>query len=69
MSIEQPRAIVSALLLHRQEGVLKIFLQTRWKPKSSPTYSGMLEIPAGGGVTLTKMFIVPLKEKLKKKLI
>ncbi len=23
-------------------------MQTRWKPKASPTYTGLLEIPAGG---------------------
>lgn len=46
---ETPRAIVSAILLKKDEkNSVKIFIQTRWKPKTSPTYSGMLEIPAGG---------------------
>jgi 8-oxo-dGTP pyrophosphatase MutT (NUDIX family) len=44
----QPKAIVSAILFKKEKKEIKIFLQTRWKPKSSPTYSGMLEIPAGG---------------------
>jgi 8-oxo-dGTP pyrophosphatase MutT (NUDIX family) len=48
MTNEQPRAIISAILLKNQGNEKKIFLQTRWKPKTSPTYSGMLEIPAGG---------------------
>lgn len=45
---QQPKAIVSAILLKKQEGEFKFFLQTRWKPQISPTYSGMIEIPAGG---------------------
>lgn len=44
----QPKAVISAILLKKENGETKIFLQTRWKPKTSPTYSGMLEIPAGG---------------------
>ena len=44
----QPKAIVSAILFKKEKKELKIFLQTRWKPKASPTYSGMIEIPAGG---------------------
>jgi 8-oxo-dGTP pyrophosphatase MutT (NUDIX family) len=44
----QPKVVVSAILLKKEKKEIKIFLQTRWKPKSSPTYSGMLEIPAGG---------------------
>lgn len=45
---QQPRVIVSAILLKKYGEKFKIFLQTRWKPKTSPTYSGMIEIPAGG---------------------
>src|SRR3989344_8668689 len=44
---QQLKTIVSAILTRKEDGVMKIFLQTRWKPKSSPTYSGMIEIPAG----------------------
>lgn len=47
MTNEKPKAIISAILIKREENGIKIFLQTRWKPKISPTYSGMLEIPAG----------------------
>jgi len=43
-----PKAIISALLVRKNKNnVLELFLQTRWKPTISPTYSGMLEIPAG----------------------
>jgi 8-oxo-dGTP pyrophosphatase MutT (NUDIX family) len=48
MEDKQTRAIISAILLKKDGGETKIFLQTRWKPKHSPAYSGMLEIPAGG---------------------
>lgn len=40
--------VVSALLEGERDGVAQLFLQTRWKPTTSPTYSGLLEIPAGG---------------------
>ena len=44
----QPKAIISALLIRKNENnLLEVFLQTRWKPDISPTYSGMIEIPAG----------------------
>lgn len=48
MSDQQPRAVISALLFQKNADGLKLFLQTRWKPKASPQYLGMLEIPAGG---------------------
>jgi 8-oxo-dGTP pyrophosphatase MutT (NUDIX family) len=44
---EHPKAVVSAILFKKEAGGIKIFIQTRWKPKTSPNYSGMLEIPAG----------------------
>ena len=47
MKNEKPKAIISAILFKKHENEIKIFLQTRWKPEVSPTYSGMLEIPAG----------------------
>lgn len=47
MNILTPRVVVSAILEKKEDGIRKIFLQTRWKPASSPTYSGLLEIPAG----------------------
>jgi 8-oxo-dGTP pyrophosphatase MutT (NUDIX family) len=47
-SEQQSKVIVSAILLKKDTKKFKIFLQTRWKPKVSPTYSGMFEIPAGG---------------------
>lgn len=43
----KPILVVSAILIKRDGNELRVFLQTRWKPKISPTYSGMLEIPAG----------------------
>jgi 8-oxo-dGTP pyrophosphatase MutT (NUDIX family) len=30
-----------------EEGVKKVFLQTRWKPDTSALYSGLFEIPGG----------------------
>lgn len=46
--IPQPKAVISAILLKKEGNELKVFLQTRWKPQISPSYSGMIEIPAGG---------------------
>lgn len=42
------RPVISAILEKEKNGKRVIFMQTRWKPKISPTYSGLLEIPAGG---------------------
>ena len=42
------RAVVSAIIEKVEDGKRYIFMQTRWKPKASPTYLGVLEIPAGG---------------------
>lgn len=40
--------IFVAGVLERMDGnVKKVFLQTRWKPKTSPLYSGLFEIPGG----------------------
>lgn len=50
MSADQqphPRAVVSAILEKVEDGTRFIFMQTRWKPQASPTYLGVLEIPAG----------------------
>ena len=38
---------VAGILEKMDDNVKKIFLQTRWKPKTSPMYSGLLEIPGG----------------------
>jgi 8-oxo-dGTP diphosphatase len=43
-----PRAVVSAIIEKVEDGKRYIFMQTRWKPQASPTYLGVLEIPAGG---------------------
>ncbi len=45
--LSAPVPVVSAILLRKERGETQVFLQTRWKPKTSPTYSGMIEIPAG----------------------
>jgi len=42
------RAVVSAIIERKELEQRLVYVQTRWKPKSSPTYSGLLEIPAGG---------------------
>lgn len=44
---EAPVIFVSGILERMEGNVKKIFLQTRWKPKTSPMYSGLLEIPGG----------------------
>lgn len=41
------RVIISALLEKDISGTRHVFTQTRWKPLISPTFSGLLEIPAG----------------------
>jgi 8-oxo-dGTP pyrophosphatase MutT (NUDIX family) len=50
MSIDtpQPRAVVSAIIEKIEDGKRYVFIQTRWKPKTSPSYLGLFEIPAGG---------------------
>lgn len=46
--ISEAPVIFVAGILERMEGtVKKVFLQTRWKPKTSTIYSGLLEIPGG----------------------
>jgi len=42
-----PKVVISAILEKIENGQTKIFIQTRWKPKVSPAYSGLIEIPAG----------------------
>jgi 8-oxo-dGTP pyrophosphatase MutT (NUDIX family) len=46
--MDQPKIVVSALLERTQMGIKQVFVQTRSKPVTSPTYLDMLEIPAGG---------------------
>lgn len=48
MEQSKPIPVVSAILLKKEGDELRVFIQTRWKSKASPTYSGMIEIPAGG---------------------
>lgn len=43
-----PRVIVSAILEKVVDGRKMIYTQTRWKPNTSPAYTGLIEIPAGG---------------------
>lgn len=40
-------SLVSAIIEREREGEMEILVQTRWKPKIDPVYSGTLEIPAG----------------------
>lgn len=44
---EAPVIFVAGILEKMEGNVKKIFLQTRWKPKTSPIYSGLFEIPGG----------------------
>lgn len=39
--------VVSAIIERRRKGRIEILVQTRWKPRRDPVYSGLLEIPAG----------------------
>ncbi len=41
-----------------------LLLQKRWKPLVSPTYSGLLEIPAGGVNTFEQVFAAVKREVL-----
>lgn len=44
----QTKAVISAILFKKEDGIIKFFTQIRWKPKESPQYIGMIELPAGG---------------------
>jgi len=46
--MSETKAVVSAILIRSVKSKTEVYLQTRWKPDKSPTYSGLLEIPAGG---------------------
>lgn len=46
--MDKPRAVISAIIEKFENNQLKVFFQTRWKPITSPAYTGLLEIPAGG---------------------
>ena len=46
--MDKPRIVVSALLERVNNDTKELFVQTRYKPQSSPTYLDTLEIPAGG---------------------
>ena len=48
VNMDKPRIVVSALLERLNHGKRELFVQTRFKPESSPTYLNTLEIPAGG---------------------
>ena len=61
---QRPRAIVSAILIKRRGKNVKVFLQTRWKPDKSPSYSGMIEIPAGV-INAYENIYVALKREVK----
>ncbi len=43
-----PRAVISAILFKKINKRPVFFTQIRWKPKKSPQYLGVLELPAGG---------------------
>ncbi len=45
---QNPRVVVSALIERTIDNQRQIFVQTRYKPETSPTYVDTLEIPAGG---------------------
>ena len=39
--------IISAIIEREHSGQTEVLIQTRWKPKKDPVYSGAFEIPAG----------------------
>ncbi|MFZ5982582.1 MAG: NUDIX hydrolase [Patescibacteria group bacterium] len=41
------RPIITAIIRKNIDGIPHILMQTRWKPKEDPVYSGTLELPAG----------------------
>jgi len=41
------RPVVVAIVRKNIDGIPHILMQTRWKPKEDPHYSGTLELPAG----------------------
>ena len=41
------RPVVVAIVRKNINGIPHILMQTRWKPKEDPVYSGTLELPAG----------------------
>jgi len=41
------RPVVTAIIRKEIKGTQHILMQTRWKPKEDPHYSGTLELPAG----------------------
>ncbi|MFO0704121.1 MAG: NUDIX hydrolase, partial [Patescibacteria group bacterium] len=43
----QNKVVISAILEKNTDKGRYIYTQIRWKPKVSPTYSGLVEIPAG----------------------
>lgn len=59
---QTPRAVVSAIIEKIENGERYVFVQTRWKPDVSPTYLGMLEIPAGGIDKYENVYIAVCRE-------
>ena len=47
VELKYPAPIVSAIVERERDGETEILVQTRWKPRRDPKYSGTLEIPAG----------------------
>ncbi len=41
------RPVVTAIIRKNIDNIPHILMQTRWKPKEDPLYSGTLELPAG----------------------
>ncbi len=58
--MDKPKIIISAILEKIENGERKVFFQIRWKPQVSPTYSGLLEIPAGGIESYEDIYTKPL---------
>lgn len=47
--IKMPVAVVTAIIEKKDKnGKILVYLQERWKPRVSPDYSGLWELPCGG---------------------
>ena len=54
--------IVSAILVRDGKNGMEILLQKRWKPKNSPAYLGLWEIPAGTIESFENIYVALARE-------
>ncbi len=56
--------MVSAIIERAVKGEVEVLVQTRWKPKDDPKYSGVLELP-GGKIRKFENIFKTLKREVK----